>query len=220
MTDLKPLTIQQLRYVSFIEEYYLNHKEFPPVGLLESHYGKSFNIKLLLKHPTFKLALENRGIPIPDPTSSKFPASLTDAQIAAVRLILDYNDKRSHRAKLQSLGITTIQWQGWLKNRVFKTFLHSLASEAFDESSHIASEGLVTALQRGDTSAIKLYYELTGKYTNNGEVLNTKLILAKIIESIQRHVKDPDTIRAIAQDFEVIMQGGTPIQSQEIKELI
>lgn len=219
--EVKPLTAQQLQVINYAEQHWNTHKEFPSVGLLKTRFGDRYNLEKDLKHPTFKLALDNRGIIIPDPKSNNFPNELTSEQVAAIATVLDFNDKRSRRAKLQALGIPTQRWQGWLKNPVFKKYLHSLAAENFDDSIDIAQEGLVTGLQRGDVNAIKLYLEVTGRYGQESSNLsNIKIVLARVIESIQRHVKDPDTIRSIAQDFEIIMQGGNPLIKQDLKELL
>jgi hypothetical protein len=53
---------------------------------------------------------------------------------------------------------------------------------------------------------------LTGRYTeNSGQIENIKIIIARLIEVIQVRVKDPETLRAISQDFNMILSGQSPI---------
>lgn len=213
MTDLEPLSSDQLSVVGFIEEYWMKKGKFPSVSEVEK-FKPDFELDSNLRHPTFRLALKNRGVALPKLKRGELlPRDLTDEQIAAIRAVLDYEDKRSHSAKLRSLGITTTQWNGWLRNPKFKELLHELSGLKFQDSLHIAQEGLVKRLEIGDTHAIKLYLELTGRQRDESPAIqNIKLIMAQIIEAIQIHVRDPETIKRISNDFEQILQGRNPNQ--------
>jgi hypothetical protein len=114
-----------------------------------------------------------------------------------------------------------------MKQKRFKEFVLDASSEDFETNLHEAQMGLRQAMDRGEVAAIKFYYELTKRYNSNeGAIGNIKVVLAQIIEAVQRHVTDPETLEAIRRDFDVILgSGGTkPIQiiehQPEIKELI
>jgi hypothetical protein len=173
-----------------------------------------------LRNPTFRTALINRGIKIPVEPGQRI-RDLTDEQVAAIATVLNFEDKRSRSAKLKSLGISPVQWMGWMKEPKFKKFLHQLSRENFQDSVHVAHEGMLRAVDRGDTNAIKFYMELTGRYTQSTpSEQNIRIILARVIESIQRHVQDPDILRAIATDFDAIMRGEVPVEKRQIESTI
>jgi len=201
-----PLTTTELNMVSYIEQFWHSNHVFPPINDIET----AFNVEWkTAKHsPTFLLALINRGIKIPTESSD-----LNPDQVAVVLCLSNYNDRRTRPAKLRSLGITEARFQGWIKNKQFKTFYDQMISANFDNAIDLAQDGLVKGMERGDIAAIKFYLEYTGRYNQNAsETGNVKVILAKVIESIQHHVPDPAILAGIASDFEIIMNGGTPVK--------
>lgn len=214
MTDLeqgtrRPLSMPELRAVTYIEQFWNQNGKFPAYGHIRSKL-KGVDPQELMGDPTFLAALSNRGIRVP--VGGMIPDELTAEQIAAVGMVLDWHDSRSHNAKLRSLGISNIKWQGWLKNPIFKEYLHSLSTRNLDDALNVAHEGLIKATKKGDVNAIKYYMELTGRFSgDSGQTQNFRVMVQRMVETIQRHVKDPDTIRLIAADFEIIMSGGAPV---------
>jgi hypothetical protein len=202
------LTPDELDFINYCEQRWNLASKFPAMETLRKRFP-SLSIDESLDDEFIILALSNRGIKVPSVDSRT--DELSSEQVAAVALILDYGDKRSHNTKLRSLGISPVKWQGWLKNDVFKNYLHSLSAKGLDDALHVAHTGLLNATERGDVNAIKYYMELTGRFSGeSGQVQNFKVMVQRIIETIQRHVKDPDTIRLIASDFDVILKGGVP----------
>ena len=221
MSDVKlrPLTPEMLSVLGSIEEHWHRYSGFPSVETIKKKFPK-FDINSALKHETFRLALNNRGIEAPANLDS--PAAmhgLTQEQVAAITTIINFDDPRPRHVKLRELGIPSAKWQGWLKNAAFKKFLHELSSSRFTDAVYVAHEGLTKAMDRGDTNAIKFYLEATGRYTQQSTSnQNIRVILARVIESIQCHIKDPEVLRAIAADFELIMKGDVP-PVEQMKEL-
>lgn len=205
---VQPLTLPELRFVNWIEQHWNKYKKFPTTVIIRERWP-DIDYMSVMANPTFIEALSNRGIQAP--LSDGLPDELTQEQVAAVGLVLDYADKRSHNTKLRSLGITPGKWQGWLKNQVFKDYLHTLSTHSLEDALHVAHTGLISATERGDVNAIKYYMELTGRFSSDsGQTQNFKVMIQRIVESVQRHVKDPDIIRLLASDFEVIMRGEIP----------
>lgn len=201
-----PLSMGQLELINWVEQYWNQNGKFPPVGSIRRRFP---DCERQLTEDTVQLALANRGIRVP--IGDAFPSELTQEQIACVSLVLDWGDRRSHNTKLRSMGVTPTKWQGWLKNQIFKDYLHSLSAQNLDDALHVAHEGLVNATAKGSVDAIKYYMQLTGRFTEDaGQMSNYKVLVQRMVESIQRHVKDQDVIRLIASDFEVIMRGETP----------
>lgn len=194
----------------------LNPEEISAIHKIETYwqtYGRfqapeGFNIREAIKKPAFIRALENRGIALPS-TSEGF--SLSEKQLAAITTVADFTNKKSIRSKLSSLGITMTEWQGWLRDEKFKEVLHKITSSTFEDSLHIAQTGLVQSMERGDVSAIKYYMEITGRYRESDlNAQNVKLMITRLIEAIQYRVKDPETMKALANDFNLIFDGKEP----------
>lgn len=205
--------------INAIEHYWHKNEVFPPNDFFK--YEK-FDIVENLKHETFHLALVKRGIKVPvvvDRSNGHVtPDGLTTEQVAAITTVVNFEDKRPRSVKLREMGITTTQWGGWLKDPEFKKFLHQMTTTHLQDVLHVANEGLLHAVERGDTNAIKFYYELTGRHTQeSGSMQNLRVVLAKVIESIQRNVQDPEVLKAISSDFEIILAGGNP--SQPVRQI-
>jgi hypothetical protein len=210
MEELLPLNSQQLSVVNWVEQYWHKHGEFPSPGALKTRFGQELDVNALIEHRTFRLSMLNRGVVVPD--ASYMPEELTSEQLNAALRFLDVEDKRTLATKLKEIGVSTTQWYAWMKDPKFKEFVLNNSTKDFEESLHLAQQGLIRAIDRGETHAIKFYYELTGRHdANTGNVGNIKVVLAQIIEAIQRHVKDPDVLRAISNDFDIIL-GGRPVE--------
>lgn len=213
---MDPLSPVELEALYYIEEYWLDKREFPARLLLRKRVPE-FDLDDALKKLSFQIALNARGI------HYKENGDLTDQQVAAIATVTNWSDRRSRNAKLHGLGITAAMWNGWLRNPSFKRLLHKVAADGFDSEDITAQEGLTKAMARGDTSAIKFYMELTGRYRPGADANTQNLmqVVSLIVESIQRHVKDPEVFAAIASDCDSIMNGkGLPQKSNLVLDNI
>lgn len=193
---MDPLTVSEIRLVNRVEQYWHLNRAFPPDDFFED--------RSILNKPAFQKAMAARGISMLDSETG-----LSKEQMAAILTVTNYLDKRSQSTKLKSLGITNQQWQGWIKDPKFRTYLHSISSDSFNDALHTAHEGLMKKVESGDVNAVKFYMEVTGRYTeNSGQIENMKIIIAKLIEVIQRRIKDPELLRAISTDFNTVLTGG------------
>lgn len=193
----------QIRAVCWIEVYYnQNSGRFPPVEKILAEFP-DLDIEDFLSDELVSRALHNRGI------TRRRRKSITDEQAAAILTVANYDDRRPIPAKLKSLGIPVTRWNGWKKDYAFRNFLHSQIKDSGENSLDRVWDGLLKAVDKGDVAAIKYYMELTGRTPSTSE-MNFKLAVSRIIESVTRHVSDPDKIRAIGRDFEMIMAGQDP----------
>lgn len=201
-----PMTHAEQQALHYIEQTYQYTRTFPKTEILEKRFAP-FTLRGAMRKSSFVNGLVNRGIPLPMAEHEY----LSPLQVAAVTSILNWDDKRSRASKLKELGVTTAQWSGWLRSKKFKEYLNSISSENFEEAVDHAHEGLMRAVDKGNTEAIKYFMEVTGRYSaSNAEIQNFKIVLARVIESIQRHIKDPAIIAAISSDFNLIMNGQQP----------
>lgn len=194
--------------VSWIEvAYHQNKGVFPSFETFKSSWPTSFATQKMLSDflskPAVRQALLNRGI---DTRPTK---DLSEQQAAAILLVANLSDRRNLKTKLNSLGITLAQWNAWKKQPNFRGFLHSQLTDDFESSLDRALSGLLSAVDSGNPRAIELYLEMTGRQPTEAE-RNYRVAITRIVESITRHVRDPNTIRLLKEDFDRIEQGIDP----------
>ena len=228
MSDLLPKDIES--FVNFVEQWWHSHdkinEKIPnnetirsslarqnnkinerPVGNPDATegYWDQGKVGRCLQSRTVNEALERRGIVLAD------ISLLRPEQLAGANAILDFSDHRSQKTKLNELGISTTQYNGWLKLAAFQRYIKQRAEALLGDVQHEAHAALLKNVQRGDLNSIKLYYELTGRWSSKtvGD-LNVEFILIKIIEAVQKHVKDPVAIQAVAEELNGILTGIKP----------
>ena len=146
------------------------------------------------------VALRNRGI---DPNDQIPGRGLTSLQLAAINVLMDFSDKRSTKAKLNELGVSTAQYSAWLRNPQFQAYSRTRAEGLLGDHSHSAHIALMQNIERGDLNSIKLYYEMIGRWSSKsaGEV-NIEFLMIRILETLQRHLaSSPDLLMLIAADL-------------------
>jgi hypothetical protein len=84
-------------------------------------------------------------------------------------------------------------------------------------------------VRQGNTSAISLYYKLTGRYDPDQEnQVNVRMLIGRILEAIQKHVQDPETLNRLAVEMsQLAIEAGSPVgkgsivpESATMKELM
>jgi YesN/AraC family two-component response regulator len=77
---------------------------------------------------------------------------------------------------------------------------------------------LLRGVNKGNTASIKLYYELTGRYNPNEEQnVNIRILIAKMLEVIQKHVRDPNTLNQLAVEFsQIAIEAGAPVANNTV----
>lgn len=205
------LSVKEIQVINWIEEWWLRRGSFPPVDQIKEFFP-DFDLKESLKHDLFLVSLDNRGIKLPSADDK-----LSNEQLAAIAIMANFRDPRSPIAKLRSIGVTMTKWQGWMRNKHFKEFLQDLSATNFTDSIDVAQAGLLKAVEKGNTEAVKFYLEITGRYVpQSQEVTNIRLVIARLLEVLQIHVKDPNVLRVIMSDFETVVAGGQPSIVKEI----
>ena len=205
-----PLTNDQRDFVNFIEHWWFSHDDInskmPTNQTLRDALNWDGNkVSKFLKDPEVDKALENRGITLADVTQ------LLPEQLAVANAILDFSDNRSQKKKLEELGVTTQRYQGWLKQERFQRYMRQRAEALLGETQHEAHTSLLRNVQRGDLNSIKLYYEMTGRWSSKtaGD-LNVEFILIKVVEAVQKYVKDPVAIQQIAHELSGLVGSNQP----------
>lgn len=181
---------------------------------LVSLQGNPDRLPQLLEHPHYKKILRERGL-VRDPDDD----TLLPEQYHAIGVFLNISDQRSWRTKLADIKVTPTQWNAWLKFPPFREYLQKRADELYSESLPVAHKALLEQVARGNVRAIKLYYDTIGfgqdKQAGNSQ--DVRMLIARLVEVIQRHVKEPEALQAIARDFETVVNGGIPMIRGEIE---
>lgn len=182
------------KILPWVEVFWHQHKRYPSDTELSEQFGFDAQDLLRLKASKFyNECLKSRGI-------RQNEGFLTESQVAAIALITNFTDKRSVHAKLAGIGISSEQYNGWMQDRLFKAELQSRADDILDNVYPEAQAALAKRVSQGDVTALKFYYELTGR-ASSPEAINLKMTLARVIEAVQKHVKDPATLEAIGAEI-------------------
>jgi hypothetical protein len=81
-----------------------------------------------------------------------------------------------------------------------QNFVQKLADRNLDILKPEAVAAFAQLVRDKDFQAIKYYFELTGAVATP-ELESVKVLVQKLIESVQRHVKDPQVLAAISADL-------------------
>lgn len=89
---------------------------------------------------------------------------LTNEQIQAAELLADPSYKGTRSAIIKKVGVCRTTFYDWFKNPDFVNYVNSLIDAYTDAELAVVWRALINKCKAGDTQAIKLYFELKGKY--------------------------------------------------------
>lgn len=208
------LTELQWDLIGYVEQFWAAHKRFPTMYELKRGLKVSKdNIESALYNELTERHLKARGIdwnvntPVaegldqPEKTINK----LTKHQMAVAMVMLNPVDQRSTRKKLEALGVSETTYNGWLNNPVFLDFMQTQSEEIFGKAMPLVHTSLAQQAINGDTRATKLFYEVSGRYRGGQqETANVQMLIIRLIEVIQKYVKEPAVLQAIAEEVKEI----------------
>lgn len=163
-------------------------------------------------NPRFLTLLRSRGLPehLIAPSNNPFAGHiLSEKQVQVANIMMDTLDKRSRLKKLTELGVSTLEYNRWLKDPVYRSYCLERAENMLHENMPVAHMSLLDRVAQGDMVALKYYYAMTGRYrekSSAGIEVNVQNnygsdTLISIVEIIQKHVKDPEVLAAIGEDI-------------------
>jgi len=190
--------------ITFIEVYYYENKRLPDIHVLHEHFRDHPERPNFLKGWNSVLdsvsdSLSNRGIK-PYNTVENY----IDPKFAwATSLIVNHLDKRTIPAKLKEAGLTTKEWQAFLRRKRHFDYFQSRLDEVFDQDvKNDAKLALARSIQNGDLQAIKYYNELKNIYrpeTQNAMQM-VSIVLTAVMEILAQHVTS-DTLNRVAAEI-------------------
>lgn len=212
MTKQEFLEPWQMATVNYVEHIYGMTGAFPSdddtikyLHLLKYEDVNKEQLDELKANSLFSASMEARGI-----SSDNF---LSARQLAAVATMLNLVDRRSDEKKLRDIGVSTEEFGAWMLNRTFAEYIRQRSELMLDNSTHQAHMGLLRGVQQGNTASIKLYYEITGRYNPNAEnEVNVRMVIGKVLEAIQRRVREPKVLNELAVELsQIAIEAGSPV---------
>ena len=190
--------------LTFVEVYYYENKKLPDIHVLHEHFREHPDRPPFLKHwnrilDEISESLKNRGIKTYNTTENYI-----DPRFAwAVSLIVNHLDKRTIPAKLKEAGLSTKDWQAYLRRKRHYEYFQNRLDEVFDEDiRNEAKISLAKAVSNGDLQAIKYYNELKNIYRPETQNANQmiSIVLTAVMEILAAHVTS-DVLNRIAAEI-------------------
>lgn len=193
------LTTEEKKLLAFYELQWHLRQRVPTIEEVASYLGLSqVTVNYYLQRKVVIKGLEQRGISWRQHTQE----TLTATQVAAAITMMNFTDTRSNDAKLDQLGIQPATYFAWLNDPQFKNLVDTLADQNLNNIRPTAVGEFTKLINKGDWNAVKYYLEVTGEFSQS-TAPNSETLMVMLIEIIQKHVKDPETINAIAQDIKL-----------------
>lgn len=199
---LKPLTAKQHEVMTYVEQEFLVSGMVPTPEKAEElgicskvYYGNC------LSSADFRAGMVVRGISLRGISGSD-NGILTAEQLTVANIMLDLRDNRSQKNKLKDCNVPTQRWEAWLREPAFQNYLRRRAEALLGDNLHESHLALVDRVRTGDINAIKYFNEITGRYVPNAtEKVDVNGILIRVLEIIQKYVKDGDALGFIADEL-------------------
>ncbi|MFY3741625.1 MAG: hypothetical protein HMLIMOIP_002083 [Candidatus Nitrosomirales archaeon] len=198
------LTKSEKDLINYYElQWFLRHN-VPTIEQVAKYLKLSqVTVNYYLKRRQVIKALEDRGIP----WRQHSQGDLTATQVAAAITVMNMVDERPMSEKLDQLGILPATYYAWLNDPQFKNLVNNLADQNLSNVRPAAVAEFTKKINQGDWNAIKYWLDTTGELQSDQP--QSEQLIIMIIEIIQRHVKDPTTMVAIAQDLKAATQNRT-----------
>ena len=177
----------------FIETYYSQMDSLPSLERLKNEFPEKTEKAIREDVLAAAARLETKGYAI---TKKDY---LTPEQLAVANSILNLADKRSITKKLQDFGVSPAKYANWKKNPVFNGYLRDRSESQLGEAISDVHLALIDAATSGNVRAIQLFYEITGRHTQNSQQnVNVQVMLTTVLEAVAEFVKDPEILQQIA----------------------
>lgn len=204
------MSLLGLECVDLIEAYHTKYGYYPERHIVEALLTNAqwdYTLEQLdeiLDSPLLIRSLEFRGIVHPS-FERNSTTLLTREQQAVIAALNNSRDNRSDVKKLSDLGVSARQFSGWMHSKRFTEHMRDSAENVLANSIADGHNALIRGVRKGDTNAIKLFFELTGRYNPAFEnQVNLQDFMIKVIEAIQKHVRDPLVLQALAGELQMI----------------
>lgn len=184
------------KILPWVEQYWFSCGRYPSDAELIERFGfTQLEVEKIHASKFYKECLKDRGI---RPPSSSL--HFTEKQNAAITIMSNVHDTRNTANKLAAIGVTPQMYNGWMHDPAFKSELQRRVDDVLDHIYPDAQAALAKQVKNGRMDAIRFYYEITGRAVTP-ETVNVRAMMVRVIEAVQKHVKDPAVLSAIAEEI-------------------
>lgn len=195
--------------VAAIMALYLEHGMFPVLADVQKRSGVRANtIARMLDTDEMLDLLEYRGI------AFDAEQELSYEQNTVLTLLADPS-AGTLPSVLKRAGVPRPRFEAWMRQPAFARARKEIAEKALANSQAMLVEGVVRKAEVGDLNAIKLGLAMTGRYDpDTKKVQDARQVVLVIVESVIRHVADPDVRAAILADVQASAVGFSTIHPE------
>lgn len=201
------LTDPQLEALNVVEQTFWSTGHYPTTDvLIERTRLNKTEAEEFYNLPVVKECMEGRNLSLESITRD---SPLSAQQLMVANMVLNLEDPTSLRQKLSALNVSVQKYNTWMRDPAFAGYIRSRTEAMFANADGDAYLGLLQAVRDQDIPAIKLFFEMRGIYNPRVQVdINIESVLVKVVEIIQKHVSDPNTIIEIAGEIEQLSAQG------------
>ena len=197
-TDLAPGEPDPQTFEGFIEFHFNQFKAAPSRDRLAYEFPAYDEQRIEKQTEVALKKLEVKGYDV------KKVDYLSPQQLAVANAMLNLADRRSDKKKLEDFKVSPAIYANWKKQDKFNRYLRERAEEVLGNSIGEVHLALIDSATSGDIGAMKLFYDITGRHSpGSKQVENVRGMLVRVIEAVQRHVKDPAVLQAIATEIQL-----------------
>lgn len=211
------LTEAEFDFVNLLHQHYNIHGVLITADLAMERYKLDpAQYRAFMSKASVQRAVGERGINTTAPLEGSQAwrnSALSGQQIVVADTMLDLLDQRSYKKKLQDLGVTSRQWQAWLKEPEFARYLDENTQSVLKNGQHEAALAIMDGVSRGDAKMLSLYLEYTGRFVPKAsnalnpvsDAIDAKRILQSVVEIVIDEVEDHATASRIADRLKTLM---------------
>lgn len=212
--SLDPKKVQKL--IEYYQIHYLTVSHDPP-DMDTIIANTNLPAKLIRKYSNDKAFHERlmiRGIPwykrwIDRVESDQVREGLTPQQSLALAVITDPTARGNLRARLAVVGVSYNQYRNWMQQPAFQRAMDKISEKMVTDNINTVHTALVKKAESGDTQAMKLFYEVSGRHDPmRQQSLDMARIVGLLLEVITRHVTDLGVLDRIESEFSTALSGG------------
>lgn len=204
-SEIEPLKFAHVRAITVIDQIFFTQGRIPTDEEIAAKVGVEVEeVKDWMVNRQFVNALRSRGI---DLSLRHDPEYISAEQAVAAALVCNTEDRRSLSEKLSEINVTMPQWEGWISQPRFRQYLRQRAVLKNDVTTTFGFLKLDELVQDGDFKAVEMQMRMANIYRPTQDVnVNVQALIVNVLEIIQKHVHDPETLQNIADDLEVAEQ--------------
>lgn len=154
--------------------------------------------------------LRKRGIAWPEnwsPVTTQL-AELTPQQVMTIQILTDPTRPEPFKKRLAVAGINYNVFRNWMRNPNFAEAYKTIGETMVTDNINTVHNALVQKAERGDTNAMKLFYEVSGRHDPmRQQTQDLTSLVGILLEIITRHITDVGTLTKINNDFSKALSG-------------